>query len=179
MKALIFMSKDVPYSGDTDLNVFTARGARVTYGAKPGLELYSIDEVFKSDVLPEPGQFGMNLFEVSPEAEDGHILNKTTGEVLPYLDAEKVWFSDPFRLLKLRAIRDNFIFGTDFLTVRHRDQIELGVPTTLTAQQYTELQAYRQALRDFPANVDLDNIVWPTKPAFMQPVNAAIIPPAA
>jgi len=32
---------------------------------------------------------------------------------------------------------------------------------------YAELQGYMQALRDFPANVDLDNIVWPPKPAFM------------
>ncbi len=27
-----------------------------------------------------------------------------------------------------------------------------------------EQKAYRAALRDFPANVDIDNIVWPTKP---------------
>lgn len=33
---------------------------------------------------------------------------------------------------------------------RHRDEVEGGLETTLTPTQYTELQAYRRALRNWP-----------------------------
>ncbi|MNJ37700.1 hypothetical protein D3C77_325310 [compost metagenome] len=39
---------------------------------------------------------------------------------------------------------------TDGMVNRHRDQLEEDSETTLTAAQYTELQAYRRALRDWP-----------------------------
>lgn len=57
------------------------------------------------------------------------------------------------------------LVGCDPLIMRHISQPENA--KTLTEAQYVELQSYMQALRDFPANVDLDNIVWPPKPAFM------------
>ncbi|CAI8907045.1 Phage tail protein [Pseudomonas chlororaphis] len=41
---------------------------------------------------------------------------------------------------------------TDGVVTRHRDELEDGVTTTLTPEQYTELQAYRRALRDWPEN---------------------------
>lgn len=37
----------------------------------------------------------------------------------------------------------------------------------LTQEQIDELLAYRQALRDFPATVDPENIVWPSMPSWM------------
>jgi|SRR5476651_2738420 len=39
---------------------------------------------------------------------------------------------------------------TDGVVTRHRDELEEGSPTTLTQTQYTELQAYRRLLRNWP-----------------------------
>lgn len=69
------------------------------------------------------------------------------------------------RLTILRASRIDLLNACDPLVMRHISQPENA--KTLTEAQYAELQGYMQALRDFPANVDLDNIVWPPKPAFI------------
>lgn len=70
-------------------------------------------------------------------------------------------------LPEIRATRDSLLADTDFLVTRHRDQLDTGIPTTLSAEQYAEMLTYRQTLRDFPATVDFDNIVWPTPPSFL------------
>ena len=58
--------------------------------------------------------------------------------------------AEPMRLL--REERDRRLAATDWWAVADR---------TMTAEQ----TAYRQALRDVPANyTSLDDVVWPTKP---------------
>ncbi|MBD8671622.1 phage tail assembly chaperone [Pseudomonas lurida] len=49
-----------------------------------------------------------------------------------------------------RAWRDRQLAESDGVVSRHRDEVEAGGATTLTAEQYTELQAYRQELRKWP-----------------------------
>ncbi|UDI91149.1 phage tail assembly chaperone [Pseudomonas sp. IAC-BECa141] len=49
-----------------------------------------------------------------------------------------------------RAWRDAQLALTDPLVSRHRDEIEEGGATSITAEQYAELQAYRRQLRDWP-----------------------------
>lgn len=49
-----------------------------------------------------------------------------------------------------RYWRDNELTASQWLVERHRDQVEAGSATTLTAAQYSALQVYRQALRDWP-----------------------------
>lgn len=49
-----------------------------------------------------------------------------------------------------RAWRDTQLAATDGVVSRHRDEVEVGGGTTLTAEQYAELQAYRQELRKWP-----------------------------
>ncbi|EJN18667.1 tail fiber assembly protein [Pseudomonas sp. GM80] len=49
-----------------------------------------------------------------------------------------------------RDWRDRQLTLTDPLVSRHRDEIEEGGPTSITAEQYAELQAYRRQLRDWP-----------------------------
>jgi hypothetical protein len=52
-----------------------------------------------------------------------------------------------------RAIRDRVLLLTDPLISRHRDEVEAERPTTLTAEQYKQLQGYRQDLREWPESV--------------------------
>ncbi len=49
-----------------------------------------------------------------------------------------------------RTWRDQRLSATDGVVTRHRDELEDGAATTLTAEQYAELQAYRRALRAWP-----------------------------
>ncbi|MHA3052541.1 phage tail assembly chaperone [Acinetobacter sp. ANC 4640] len=64
-----------------------------------------------------------------------------------------------------RTKRDALLLDSQWLVQRHRDQIEVSEPTTLTADQYKALLTYRQALRDVPTQTGFpDNIVWPSYP---------------
>ena len=49
-----------------------------------------------------------------------------------------------------RNWRDAKLAATDGDVTRHRDELEEGSATTLSAEQYTALQAYRRQLRDWP-----------------------------
>ena len=49
-----------------------------------------------------------------------------------------------------RVWRDAQLVKTDSLVVRHRDEVEDANTTTLTTEQYVELQAFRRALRSWP-----------------------------
>lgn len=49
-----------------------------------------------------------------------------------------------------RAWRDAQLLQYGGIRDRHRDEVELGIATTLTAEQYTELLTLLQALRDWP-----------------------------
>ena len=51
-----------------------------------------------------------------------------------------------------RVWRDASLAATDGVVSRHRDEVEAGVATTLTQAQYSALQQYRQALRNWPEN---------------------------
>lgn len=63
----------------------------------------------------------------------------------------KTWFLPDSALMDIeRSWRDAELVGCIWLRDRHRDQLELGVDTVLTAEQFTELLLYMQALRDWP-----------------------------
>lgn len=49
-----------------------------------------------------------------------------------------------------RVWRDRQLAATDPLVSRHRDEVEEGGSTSITPEQYTELQGYRRLLRNWP-----------------------------
>ena len=53
-----------------------------------------------------------------------------------------------------REWRDSELTAVMWLRERHRDQLEIEVETTLTAEQFRELLVYIQALRDWPQSPD-------------------------
>lgn len=71
-----------------------------------------------------------------------------------YWSADKQAFYLPASPDTERAWRDTALDEMVWLRDRHRDQLELGVDTTLTAKQFTELLAYMQDLRDWPQSPD-------------------------
>jgi len=67
-----------------------------------------------------------------------------------------------------RAIRDRALLLTDPLISRHRDELEAERPTTLTAEQYKQLQGYRQDLRDWPESEHFPAVEYrPVQPAWL------------
>jgi hypothetical protein len=65
-----------------------------------------------------------------------------------------------------RAWRDAELASLVWLRDRHRDQLDIGVETTLSVEQFTELLTYMQALRD-----------WPQSPDFPQSAHRPVAPP--
>lgn len=63
----------------------------------------------------------------------------------------------------LKAQRDQAIRETDWLVLRHRDEIDSSRPTTITEAEYSELLAYRQALRDWPERAGWADTPIPTR----------------
>lgn len=72
------------------------------------------------------------------------------------------------RALEVRTSRDRYLSMLDRVSIRHRDQVDGGLPTTLTAEQYVEVLTLKQQLRDvaeqpgFPTDV-----TWPAKPEYL------------
>ncbi len=65
-----------------------------------------------------------------------------------------------------RAWRDAEVSSTEWLVTRHRDEQDMQLATTLTAEQFAELLVYRQALRD-----------WPQSEAFPDTAQRPVAPP--
>jgi len=64
--------------------------------------------------------------------------------------------------LTIRDIRNIKMYETDWMVLRHRDEIDNELSTTLNNDQYKKLLDYRQKLRDITKiYVNLDEVVWP------------------
>lgn len=50
-----------------------------------------------------------------------------------------------------RFWRDGALAANEWLVSRHRDEADMGEPTTLTGEQLSTLLVYRKQLRDWPA----------------------------
>ena len=96
-----------------------------------------------------------DVVEISADAHMALLIGESQGQVIcwegscpmlidsPSLDSEELAAIE-------RAWRDAQLALTDPLVSRHRDEVEEGGLTSITAEQYTELQAYRRQLRDWP-----------------------------
>lgn len=105
--------------------------------------------------------------EILPEFVNGTwmqtwaLVDKYTPEELAQIDADRIeaaW-------VLMRAKRHEALIRSDWVIQRHKDQKELGVPTSLSDAEYMAWLTYRQELRDFPDTVtNIDNYAFPTKP---------------
>lgn len=67
-----------------------------------------------------------------------------------------------------RAWRDQQLTSSEWLVTRHRDEQDMQLATTLTAEQFAELLVYRQALRDWPQTEAFpDSAQRPLAPAWI------------
>ena len=87
-------------------------------------------------------------------------------EFLPDNSSELLFIADDVTSISERAWRDSALFAVAWLRDRHRDQLDIGADTTLTAGQFSELLMYMQQLRD-----------WPQSEAFPTPEQRPVPPP--
>lgn len=67
-----------------------------------------------------------------------------------------------------RLWRDAELTTTEWLVSRHRDEQDMQLATTLTADQFADLLVYRQALRDWPQTEAFpDSAQRPVAPAWI------------
>ncbi|MFM0097536.1 phage tail assembly chaperone [Paraburkholderia nemoris] len=66
-----------------------------------------------------------------------------------------------------RAQRGSALKATDWLVARHQDEKLIGNGTTLTADQFTALLKYRQALRDLGDASGWPSVDLPAAPLFV------------
>ena len=78
--------------------------------------------------------------------------------------SKKVTLADKHmeRTKNLKAQRDAAIRETDWMVIRHRDEIESGVETTLNEAGYISLLEHRQSLRDWPEQPQWYNTPMPS-----------------
>lgn len=67
----------------------------------------------------------------------------------------------------VRSTRDSALSSTDWLVARHRDEADAGGDTTLTANHFKALLAYRQALRELPNQKGFPAVAMPAAPDFL------------
>ncbi|MCD4505517.1 phage tail assembly chaperone [Chromobacterium piscinae] len=73
--------------------------------------------------------------------------------------------TEAVRAAKIRSERDRRLALTEWLAQRHRDEIDLGQPTTLSRDEFDALLTYRQALRDVSSQQGFpDDVNWPVAP---------------
>lgn len=72
---------------------------------------------------------------------------------IPYLGDPQPPTVDELAAIE-RVWRDAEIAELKWLVDRHRDQSEIGIPTTISPEQLSQLLVYIQALRDWPASPD-------------------------
>lgn len=91
----------------------------------------------------------------------GRYANRQPGYAEEWLgedSAELAVVSQSQMVIAERSWRDGELLGVKWLRERHRDQLEIDVETTLTAEQFKELLVYMQALRDWPQSADFPDV---------------------
>ncbi|OQS39773.1 hypothetical protein B0T40_03300 [Chromobacterium haemolyticum] len=122
-------------------------------------------------------QIPADAVEVTAEEHASLLAAQSTGKIIQAgMDGKPVAVDPPLPSTaqlaeQARAQRDQLLDATEWLVQRHRDQLEMAMPTTLSTDQFKTMQEYRQALRDVPKQRGFPiSITWAAVPAFAQEV---------
>lgn len=94
--------------------------------------------------------------EISAELKSELLEGERSGRVIAWGDDGVPYLIDPppptaeeMALIE-RRWRDKQLLATDGVVTRHRDERDIGTPTTLSSEQFSALLEYRQSLRNWP-----------------------------
>ncbi|WP_460124550.1 phage tail assembly chaperone [Pseudomonas sp. H3_G09] len=126
------------------MNTFNVLFSATTRGVYvPGINSTDIPD----DVIEIPQGYWISLLQqlavsakmIGVRADNGYpiLVDPPPPSAAEVEDIERLW-------------RNAQLAATDGMVARDRDELEDGGGTTLTTEQYAELQAYRRELRDWP-----------------------------
>ncbi|WP_176511554.1 phage tail assembly chaperone [Pseudomonas faucium] len=99
--------------------------------------------------------------ECSPEIKPGWRVQN--GKFTPPLDQ-----AQEDQVYAMRTWRDLQLQSSEWLVMRHRDELAMDATNTLSSAQYSELLSYRQALRDWPSSTNFpDRSARPEPPLWL------------
>ena len=127
------------------------------------LETGKVEKITSIPIDFVKDQYDLTLFGVFETDVD---LSPFDTERYHVVDGTLTPVEVPLNILVLKDTRSNLLSRSDWLTTRHRDQLEANIPTSLTSEQFSELLTYRQALRDWPVSGDY-NEPYPAQPGWM------------
>ncbi|WP_406821150.1 phage tail assembly chaperone [Pseudomonas sp. KnCO4] len=117
------------------------------FASKSTRGFYEVDE---SSNIPS------DAVEVSAELRTELLEGERSGKVIawgedgiPFLVEPPLPTSEELAVIE-RRWRDERLLASDGLVTRHRDERDIGVVTTLSEKQFSELLEYRQSLRNWP-----------------------------
>ena len=108
-------------------------------------EYQSMEEV----VVPEQEVDG----EIVPEHTESQLVTKTRTVEKTLRRFEIQAIPEPTvdqKKKNIRSVRDSYISGIEWRVSRYRDQVDAGIQTTDTEEEYQSILAYMQYLRDYP-----------------------------
>ncbi|MGS7253238.1 phage tail assembly chaperone [Pseudomonas anuradhapurensis] len=97
-----------------------------------------------------------DAIEISAELKSELLKGERSGRVIAWGDDGVPFLIDPpppspDELATIeRRWRDERLLATDGMVTRHRDERDIGAPTTLDTEQFSKLLEYRQSLRNWP-----------------------------
>lgn len=123
-------------------------------------------QVFNEDVhssIPE------DTVEITADEHLALIIGIQAGKQVKMVDGKLtlVDYAMPDDVLAgcVRAQRNDLLVKCDGTISRHRDQVDEGIDTTITDEQYKGWLKYRRLLRDLPQQPGFPkNVVWPDEP---------------
>ncbi|MFI3272771.1 MAG: phage tail assembly chaperone [Pseudomonadota bacterium] len=123
------------------------------------------DDIMRQATVTELIEAGVRVLKDNEVLLDGAIVKLAWNEeVVDGVVVEKVFPTvEPTPLTteqlaeRVRRMRDDRITSCNWIVSRHAKQMDLGVATTLTANEYTAWLTYRQELRDLPSE---DGFPW-------------------
>lgn len=111
---------------------------------------------FYDDTIHSAAQIPEDVVEITQERHAELLEGQSIGKRISSDEDGYPLLIDPpeqspdFLAATERGWRDRQLVVTDGMVARHRDELEEGQDTTLSAEQYSELQTYRRALRNWP-----------------------------
>ncbi|WP_110969293.1 tail fiber assembly protein [Pseudomonas huaxiensis] len=118
---------------------------------------------FFDTLVHASGQIPADAIKVSAARRVELLQGLSLGQVIRVGIGGDLELVDPpvdpkYAVLKERAWRDSAITQVSWLRERHRDEQDLGRPTTLTTEQFATLLAFLQLLRDWPESEHFPDI---------------------
>ncbi|MGE8068317.1 phage tail protein [Pseudomonas sp. NPDC089569] len=127
---------------------------------------------FWDDTLGQPPKDGCLITD---EQHQEYLEAQTEGKVIDFSTSPPS-LTDPSPLVVIegrladveRRWRNGHLAITDGVVARHRDELEEGIVTTLTAEQYRDVQRYRRQLREWPQSERFPEMDYrPIAPSWM------------